>query len=51
MPSYSFLLINIMQDSLSLQPTVFWYLYFLIKNNNESIFCFSLKKWKVFRYK
>ncbi len=23
----------------------------LIKNNNDSIFCFSLKKWKVYRYK
>ncbi len=27
------------------------FLGFLIKNNNESIFCFSLKKWKVHRYK
>ncbi len=24
---------------------------FLIKNTKESIFCFSLKKWKVYRYK
>ncbi len=27
------------------------YLCFLIKNNNESIFCFSHKKWTVYRYK
>ncbi len=39
--SYSFLLINIMLDSLSLQPTVLLLLCFSIKNDNESIFCFS----------
>ncbi len=47
--SYSFLLINVMLVCHC--NTVLLLLCFLIKNTNESIFCFSLKKWKVYRYK
>ncbi len=39
-----------MKDSLSLQPTVLLLLFSLIKNNNESIFYFSLKSERC-RYK
>ncbi len=46
-----FVFVNKCYASLSLQCTVLLLLCFLIKNNNESIFCFSLKKWKVYRYK
>ncbi len=35
-------------NSLSLYLTVLLLLCFLIKNNNESIFCISLKKWNVY---